>query len=82
MEAYDTTIKTHYLVDRLIVVIGTFTFPLWRTPARGQRNNGTLPELDPALQPAFDELPRSIQTSYQLMSEQNPSMARIWPLPV
>ena len=63
------------LLIGLVFVIGVFTYPAWRPPPEGSVATDFLPELDPELQPAFNELPRSVRTSYQLMSEQNPLMA-------
>lgn len=58
-----------------LIIAGIFTYPLWRTPPAGEVTTGLLPELDPELQEDFRALPRSIQTGYQLMSEENPMKA-------
>jgi hypothetical protein len=63
------------LLIGLVFVIGVFTYPAWRPSPEGSVATDFLPELDPELQSAFNELPRSVRTSYQLMSEQNPLMA-------
>ncbi|MFW5748781.1 MAG: DM13 domain-containing protein [Chloroflexota bacterium] len=58
-----------------VLVVATFTYPLWREPPEGEVASDLLPELSSELQDAFLALPRSVRTSYQLMSEENPSMA-------
>ncbi len=57
------------------IVSATFTFPLWRVPPEAETASDELPGLSAALQSAFDDLPRSVQTLYRLMSRENPSMA-------
>ncbi len=58
-----------------LLVVATFTYDRWRMPPEGDIQQDALAELSPDLRGDFDDLPRSVQTSYQLMSEENPSMA-------
>lgn len=58
-----------------MLVVATFTYPLWRTPPDAEVQTDDLPQLLPELQDAFRALPRPVQASYRLLSQENPFQA-------
>lgn len=58
-----------------LFIVAAFTFPLWRVAPEVETVTEEIVGLSPILQEEFEELPRSIQTLYYLMSGENPAMA-------
>lgn len=59
----------------LLFIGAAFTYPLWRIMPEVETVTEEIIGLSPILQEEFEQLPRSIQTLYYLMSRENPAMA-------
>lgn len=59
----------------LMFIGAAFTYPMWRVPPEVETITEEIIGLNPILQEEFEDLPRSIQTLYYLMSQENPAMA-------